>query len=228
MDSPHILFAWWLSPWEFWGVWLVDIVVLPMGLQSLSTPSTLPLTLGSPGSIQWLAVSICICLSQVLAEPLRVQSYQAPVCKHFLASTIVSEFGVCRWNGSYGGQSLDVFSFSLCSIFVPAFPLDRDNSGLKFLRWVSGPIPPLGDTSIYWMWSLFRLFLIFFNDTNEEDEDKEKEKESLSKLLRCNLRATKIVKWPQPQHLNMASLKPHIYALGCILLFSPSSSLSIK
>jgi hypothetical protein len=38
------------------------------------------------------------------------------------------------------GLSLDDLSFSLCSIFVTAFPLDRNNSGLKFLRWVDGPI----------------------------------------------------------------------------------------
>jgi hypothetical protein len=29
-----------------------------------------------------LAVIICICLSQVLAEPLRGQPYKAPVCNH--------------------------------------------------------------------------------------------------------------------------------------------------
>jgi hypothetical protein len=34
------------------------------------------------------------------------------------------------------------------------FPLDRNNSGLKFLRWIGGPIPPLGAMSIYWRWSL--------------------------------------------------------------------------
>jgi hypothetical protein len=33
-------------------------------------------------------------------------------------------------------RSLDDFSFSLCSIFVP---LNRNNSGLKILRWVGGP-----------------------------------------------------------------------------------------
>jgi hypothetical protein len=30
------------------------------------------------------------------------------------------------------GHSLDGLSFNLCSIFVPAFPLDRDNSELIF------------------------------------------------------------------------------------------------
>ena len=37
------------------------------------------------------------------AEPLRRQLYQAPVSKHLLASTIVSGFGNCIWDGSPGG-----------------------------------------------------------------------------------------------------------------------------
>jgi hypothetical protein len=32
------------------------------------------------------------------------------------------------------GGSLDGLSFSLCSIFVPVFPLDRNNSVLKFFK----------------------------------------------------------------------------------------------
>ena len=46
-------------------------------------------------------VSNCIC--QALAEPLRRQLYQAPVSKHLLASTTVSGFGDCLWDGSPGG-----------------------------------------------------------------------------------------------------------------------------
>ena len=93
---PCILFGWWLIPWELWGVWLVDIVVPPMGLQTPSAPSVLSITplLGSLCSAQWLAMSIRICLGQNLAEPLRRQLYQAPVSKLFLASAIVSGFGV--------------------------------------------------------------------------------------------------------------------------------------
>jgi hypothetical protein len=55
-----VLLGWLLSPWEFWGVWLVDIFVLPMGLQTPSAPSVLSLTppLGAPlrtlSSVQWL------------------------------------------------------------------------------------------------------------------------------------------------------------------------------
>ena len=59
---------------------LVDIVVLPIGLQSPLALSVLPLTLplGSLGSVRWLSVNICVCIGQVLAEPLRGQLYQAP------------------------------------------------------------------------------------------------------------------------------------------------------
>jgi hypothetical protein len=59
--------------------------------------------LGSPCSVQWLAVSFHIFIGHPLAEPLRRQLYQAPVSKHFLASTIVSGIGVCIWDGSPGG-----------------------------------------------------------------------------------------------------------------------------
>jgi hypothetical protein len=73
----------------------VSIVVLPMELQTPSAPSVLSLTpsLGIPCSVQWLAVSIHLCICQAVAEPLRRQLYQAPVSKHFLSCTSVSVFG---------------------------------------------------------------------------------------------------------------------------------------
>jgi hypothetical protein len=53
---PCLLFGWWFSPWQLWGrgIWLVDIVVHPMGLQTPSAPLVLSLTptLGIPGSVQ--------------------------------------------------------------------------------------------------------------------------------------------------------------------------------
>ena len=56
--SLHELFGWWFNLWELQGLWLVDIV-LPMGLQTPSSPSVLSLAspLGTPCSVQWLAVS---------------------------------------------------------------------------------------------------------------------------------------------------------------------------
>jgi hypothetical protein len=62
---PCILLGWWFSPWELLcvcggGFWLVDIVVLPIGLQTRSAPSVLFLLppLGILCSVQWLAASI--------------------------------------------------------------------------------------------------------------------------------------------------------------------------
>jgi hypothetical protein len=74
------------------------------GVATPSAPSVLPLTppLGSLCSVWWLVVSICIWFGQALAEPLRRQLYQALVSKRFLASAIVSGFGVCRWDGFPG------------------------------------------------------------------------------------------------------------------------------
>jgi hypothetical protein len=82
-------------------------VVLPMGLPSPSAPSvpSLALPLGSPCSVQWLAVTIHICIGQVLVEPLGT-AIPTPVSKHFLASKILSGFGVCRykWRGEEMGD----------------------------------------------------------------------------------------------------------------------------
>jgi hypothetical protein len=90
--EPCVLLGWWLSPWELWGwgaVWLVYIVVLPMRLQTPSTPSVPSLTplLGPPCSVQWLAGNIRLCICKALTGPLRRQPYQAPFSMHFLAST---------------------------------------------------------------------------------------------------------------------------------------------
>jgi hypothetical protein len=47
--------------------------------------------------------SICLCICQTLAEPVREQPYQASISRHYLASTIASWFGDCILNGSPGG-----------------------------------------------------------------------------------------------------------------------------
>jgi hypothetical protein len=39
-------------------------------------------------------------------------------------------------------------------LFVLAFPLDRNNSGLKILRRLGGSIPRLGAMPMYWRWPL--------------------------------------------------------------------------
>uniref|UniRef100_A0A8C6GG33 Uncharacterized protein n=1 Tax=Mus spicilegus TaxID=10103 RepID=A0A8C6GG33_MUSSI len=70
-------------PWELLGDWLVDIV-LPVELQSPSSPSVLLLTplLETLHSVQWLAASIRLFICQALAGPLRRQTFQAPFSMH--------------------------------------------------------------------------------------------------------------------------------------------------
>ena len=102
---PCLLVGFWFSPWELWGVWLVNIVVLPMGLQTPSAPSALPLSppLGTRCSLQRLAASICLCICKALAASLRRQPCQVPFSMHFLGSTIASGFGNCVWDGHPSG-----------------------------------------------------------------------------------------------------------------------------
>ena len=51
---PCVLFGWCFSPWELWGVWLVDIAVLPMGMQTLSAPSVRSLTPPNSFSLEFV------------------------------------------------------------------------------------------------------------------------------------------------------------------------------
>jgi hypothetical protein len=128
-----------LVPGSSGGIWLVlpmglqtSYVVLPMGLQTSSAPSVFSLTppLGTQCSVQWLAVSIRLCVCQALAGPLRRQLYQASISMHFLASTIVSAFGDCIWDGSPGGAtSRWPFLQSLLHTLSPHFlPSKKDQS----------------------------------------------------------------------------------------------------
>jgi len=77
-----------------------------------------------------LAVNICICVSQVLAEPLRGQPHQTPVCKHISASATVS-----------GLVSADLWMAfpSASAPYLPCISIDTDNSDLIRDGWVSHP-----------------------------------------------------------------------------------------
>jgi hypothetical protein len=88
-------------------------------------------------------MSIQLYIYKALAGPLRRQLYQAPFSKHFLASTIVSEFGDCIWDESPDGtvsgwpflQSLLYTLLYICSpkYFVPLSKKDRSTHILVFL-----------------------------------------------------------------------------------------------
>ena len=49
-------------------------------------------------------MSIHFCICQALAEPLKRQLHQAPFSQLLLASTIVSGFAGCLWDGYPGGD----------------------------------------------------------------------------------------------------------------------------
>jgi hypothetical protein len=102
---PCVLYHWWSSPQKLQKVWQIDTVASPMGLQTSSNPLVLSSTppLRIPQSVQCVAVRIRLCICQALVELLRRQPYQALLSKHWLASTIVSWFGDCIWDGSPGG-----------------------------------------------------------------------------------------------------------------------------
>jgi hypothetical protein len=53
-----------------------------------------------------MAVSIHFCICQAVVEPLRRQTFQALLSKLLLASTIMSEFDGCLWDGFLGGAVL--------------------------------------------------------------------------------------------------------------------------
>jgi hypothetical protein len=151
-----VLFGWWFSPWELWGVRLVDSVVLPMWLQSPLAPPVLPLTLslGIPGFSLMVG-----CENQHLYWSGAGRVSQGPIpgyCQQVLFGISNSIRVWCRQVGSilmWGGLWMAFPSVSV-PFFVSAFPLDRNDSGLKFLRWVGSPIPQLGAMPVYWRWSL--------------------------------------------------------------------------
>lgn len=131
----HIYSHWWFSPRKFWGLSWLSL----MGLQSKSALSVLPLTLllVSLSSAWWMAVSICICLSQMLTEPLQGQPYLSPVCKYFLASAIELWFGICRWIGSQGRVVSELPSLQSLLYFLWSSSFRQDQFWVKSLRYPS-------------------------------------------------------------------------------------------
>lgn len=84
------------------GSRLVEIASLPVGSPSFSASSRPPLIQpqGSPTSVQWLGVNICIFLSQLLVEPLGGQPCLTPVCMHSISNSallLTDEVLVCAF-----------------------------------------------------------------------------------------------------------------------------------
>jgi hypothetical protein len=127
------------------GVWLVDIVVLPMRLQTPSAPSVLYLTrpLGSLCSAQWLAENTLLCISQALT--VSQETAISGSCQQALLGFCNSVWYLCMgWIPRWGSLWMAFPSVS-APHFVSVFPLDRSNSGLKKIgdEWVA-PSPNWG------------------------------------------------------------------------------------
>ena len=119
---PCVLLGWWFRPWE---LWLVDIVVLSMELQTSSTASVLSLAppLGTPCSVQWLPASIRLYFSG--SDRASQEKTISGSCQHILLGIHNSD---CIWDESPGGavsgwpflQSLlHTFSQYFLSILFP-------------------------------------------------------------------------------------------------------------
>jgi hypothetical protein len=76
----------------------------------------------------------------------------------WMASEIVAGCGAHPWDGSQVRQVTGWPFFQSLLHFPPVLLLDINNSGLKFLRWMGGPIPSLEALPICWRWSLQVLF----------------------------------------------------------------------
>ena len=102
------------------GFWLVDIVVLPMGLLTPSPPWVLSLTLplGNLCLVHWFATASGLHLSGSGRLSQETAINQAPVCRYFLASTkclgLVTVYGM----DPQVGQSVDGLSFWLKVDFI--------------------------------------------------------------------------------------------------------------
>ena len=110
---------------------IVHIDVPPMGFQTPSVPwvLSLPPSLGTLCSVQWMIVSIHFCICQALAEALRRQLYQAPVSRLLLASAIVSGFDGCSmgWIPKWGSLWMVISSVS-----APNFVSVTPSMGILF------------------------------------------------------------------------------------------------
>jgi len=69
------------------SVWLILLFLWDCKSFSSFNPFSNSST-GTLFSVQWLAVSICLCICHALAEPLRRQLYQAPVSMHFISNIV--------------------------------------------------------------------------------------------------------------------------------------------
>jgi len=138
---PCVLFCWWFSLWELWGILLIDIVILPVGFETPSAPSVLSLTppLGSP---MFSPMVRCrhLHLYQSSSDTASQETSMSGSYQQALLGISNSDWVWwlhMGWIPRWGSVWMAVFIVSAPHI-VSVFPLDRCNSVLKIWRWVGG------------------------------------------------------------------------------------------
>ena len=145
---------------------MVDLIVSPMGLQTLSAPSVLPQTppLGFWCSVGWLAANFHICIHKALTEPLGRHLDQVHVSKHFQHQQVSGVSGCTRYEQQVG-QSLANPSLSLCFTPCPCVSLRQEQFWLKFCEVWMTPFLNWGLclTSGYGFYRFFLPFVGYFS-----------------------------------------------------------------
>nr|CAA36859.1 tlm protein [Mus musculus] len=121
--QSFFLVSLWLLPWQNPARFFLPSLINRGFFDSMSPlQCTLVLSVVLASLVQWLAVSIHLCICKALSGPLRRQPYQAPFSMYFLVSTIVSGFGNCIWDESPGG-TVSGLSFSISSTLLSPYLL---------------------------------------------------------------------------------------------------------
>ena len=111
----------------------------------------------SPTSVQWLGVSICFCLRELLVGLLRGQLCQAHVCKHIIAS-IMSGLSALPGDGSQVGTVIGPSYLQSFLHFCPCSSFRQENFWVRnFDYGLVNPVPLLEALSIYWRQTLLVL-----------------------------------------------------------------------
>ena len=142
--------------------WVVQLlgVILPMWLQSHSALTVLPLLFYwglcvQSSCCQWVSPLVLIKCWHKLSE----NSHTRPLAASLWLQQYCG-FGSIGMANSYVGWPLDGLAFSLFSIFVSVFPLDRNISGFKILSYTGDTMMQTGDMTIYLRLCLQVLYLL--------------------------------------------------------------------
>jgi hypothetical protein len=144
---PCLVFGWWSSPEEFWGIWTGDTVSFPMGLQTASAtsvPSPTPPRGTSAHSNAWLLASTTLCqalaVSQETAMSGSCQQALPGICNNIQVWQMYMGW-IPRW-GSLWMALPSVYPSHFVSIFLPVsilFPVLRSTEASTF--WSSFFLP---------------------------------------------------------------------------------------